>query len=242
MIHKSVAICFAIFGLVYYFLPGSIFKHCYYDFPKTNITVENAHKIRNMIKLINHYMQKSLKLKHHKPKSEEELSKTIFNQTFVKFIDTFTKVNEEILKNQLMNYTQINSKKEVVNPNYMVKGWPKNVSTKTEDYINFSNPNTAILRPKLEINSEERMDNPQILVVVQSAPQAMKWYLPPLRNTDELPAAWAVLLYVFYGMLFQHLESRVTRFLAFLAVYFCDENCHKFVLINLSISHGLSIK
>ena len=171
MIHKSVAICFAIFGLVYYFLPGSIFKHCSYDISKTNITVENAHKITKMIKLIDHYMQKSLKVKHHKPKPEEELSKALFNETFVEFIDTFTKVNDKILQSQLANYTQIESKKETVDPNYMVKGWPKNVSTKAEDYINFSNPNTAILKPKLEIRLEGKMDNPQILVVVQSAPK-----------------------------------------------------------------------
>ena len=114
MIHKSVAICFAIFGLVYYFLPGSIFKHCSYDISKTNITVENAHKITKMIKLIDHYMQKSLKVKHHKPKPEEELSKALFNETFVEFIDTFTKVNDKILQSQLANYTQIESKKETV--------------------------------------------------------------------------------------------------------------------------------
>ena len=171
MINKSVPLCFAVFGLVYYFLPDSIFNHFYYDIPKTNITVENAYKISNMIKLTNHYMQKSFKLKHHKHKPEEELSKTIFNETFVKFIDTFTKVNKKILEDQLVNYTQISSKKEEVDPNYMVKGWPKNTSTKAEDYINFSNPNTAILKPKFETDLEGKVDKPQILVVVQSAPK-----------------------------------------------------------------------
>ena len=155
MIYKSVPACFAIFGLVYCFLPDSILKHCYYDISMTNVTVGNAQEIS---KLINHYMTNGLKLKYQELNKEEELSKTIFNQTFVEFIDTFTKVNEKILKNQLMNYTHLCSKKETVDHSYMVKGWPRNMSTKAKDYIKFTNPNTAILKPKFEMNLEGKVD------------------------------------------------------------------------------------
>ena len=111
------------------------------------------------------------KSKSPKKMPENDFNSTILNQNLVEFIDSFTQVNETILAHQKFNHTQIVYKIKDINPDYTVTGWQRNVSTKAEDYMNFSNPNTAILKPNSKFIEEESLDNPKILIMVQSAPK-----------------------------------------------------------------------
>jgi len=62
--------------------------------------------------------------------------------------------------------------KDPIQKNFTVEGWPENKSRSAEDYVNY-NDQTAILIPQRPFSSSiaDDVSNPQVLVVIQSAPK-----------------------------------------------------------------------
>jgi len=81
--------------------------------------------------------------------------------------ETKTKIN-----NAKTETKKPSTKKETVLQNFTVEGWPENKSRNAEDYVNYDQP-TATLIPQKPFSSASSDDisNPQVLVVVQSAPK-----------------------------------------------------------------------
>ena len=170
MIIKKVLLFCVIFGLGYFLMPQSLTED-YCDISMIRFSQESARKMQ--ISSIN-FINKFVSLYRSKKSNwmpENDFNSTIFNQKLVELIDKFTQVNETILAHQQINHTQIVYKIKHINPDYTVKGWPRNAPLSPEEYMNFSNPNTAILKLKSKIIQEESLDNPEILIMVQSAPK-----------------------------------------------------------------------